>query len=247
MISIFLHRSGRTETATSIDRSWLNPSAASSLWVDLAAPSIPDSLILSDTFAFHRLAVEDATASTQPAKIDVYDGYLLGVFHAADGEVSCLVGQTFLVSVHRGESKAITGLMDSIRHDGKAMAEGPVGLWHRIVDAMADSHGPVLERMAAGVDSVEQRLSGKAPAALLRDILDLRRRVFAFRQSIDAQREVVQRLVRREFVDLSAEMTYRFRDVADHLMQFVNESAALEHRLAGSLAAGAGLAARRWM
>jgi hypothetical protein len=48
-------------------------------------------------------------------------------------------------------------------------------------------------------------------------------------------------------VDLSAEMTYRFRDVADHLMQFVNESAALEHRLAGALTAGAGLAARRWM
>ena len=62
MITIFLHRDGRTEPVTSIDRAWLNPASGVFLWVDLAAPSIPDSLILSDTFAFHPLSVEDAMA-----------------------------------------------------------------------------------------------------------------------------------------------------------------------------------------
>ena len=50
MVTIFVHRNGKTEQVTSIDRVWLNPAAGVNLWVDLAAPSIPEALILSDTF-----------------------------------------------------------------------------------------------------------------------------------------------------------------------------------------------------
>ena len=65
MVTIFVYRNGRAEPATSIDRSWLNPSSGAVLWVDLAAPSVPESLILSETFAFHPLSVEDAMATAQ--------------------------------------------------------------------------------------------------------------------------------------------------------------------------------------
>ena len=50
----------RTEPATSIDRAWLNPASGALLWVDIANPSVPESLLLSDTFGFHPLSVEDA-------------------------------------------------------------------------------------------------------------------------------------------------------------------------------------------
>jgi Mg2+ and Co2+ transporter CorA len=60
MVAIFVHRNGKTERVTSVDRAWLNPAANTIVWVDLAAPSIPETLILSDTFAFHPLSVEDA-------------------------------------------------------------------------------------------------------------------------------------------------------------------------------------------
>ena len=248
MITIFLHRGGRTEQATSIDRGWLNPAAGVSLWVDLAAPSIPESLILSDSFAFHPLAVEDAMSPRQPAKIEAYDGHLLAVLHAADGEVVCFVGPAFLVSVHRGESKAIADLVDSVQHGGKALAEGPVGLMHRIVDAMADSYRPAMDRMSECVASLERRLFEKATASLVRDVLELRREAFALRQTVHAQRDVVERLARREFVDVSTEVAFRFRDVRDHLVHAADEALALEDRLAGALTAAAGLASgRRWM
>ena len=54
------------------------------VWVDLAAPSIPESLILSDTFAFHPLSVEDATSALQYPKIEAYDGYLYAILHGID-------------------------------------------------------------------------------------------------------------------------------------------------------------------
>lgn len=44
MITIFLHRDGRVEQPTSIERNWLSPLHGAFLWVDIAAPSIPESL-----------------------------------------------------------------------------------------------------------------------------------------------------------------------------------------------------------
>ena len=74
MITIHLHRLGQTEQATSIDRAWLGPGSSVFLWVDLASPSIPESLILSDTFGFHPLSVEDAMSGRQSPKVEAYDG-----------------------------------------------------------------------------------------------------------------------------------------------------------------------------
>ena len=70
MNTIFVHRNGRTEQATEIDRAWLSPTSGVVLWADLAAPSIPELLILSDTFAFHPLSVEDARSAIQYPKAD---------------------------------------------------------------------------------------------------------------------------------------------------------------------------------
>src|SRR4051794_37034523 len=81
MVSILVHREGKTTQATSIDRSWLNPASGALVWVDLESPSIPESLILSDTFAFHPLSVEDAMSALQYPKAEAYDGYLYIILH----------------------------------------------------------------------------------------------------------------------------------------------------------------------
>jgi Mg2+ and Co2+ transporter CorA len=100
MNTIFVHREGRTEQVTSIDRSWLGSGAPVYLWVDLSAPSIPESLVLTDTFTFHRLAVDDAMAQTQSPKIAAYDGYLFAGIAGPDADVAFFVGSHYLVSVH---------------------------------------------------------------------------------------------------------------------------------------------------
>ncbi len=81
MVTIFINRNGQTEQVKSIDRVWLNPASNTFVWVDLAAPSIPDLLILSETFAFHPLSVEDARAELHYPKIEAYDGYLYAILH----------------------------------------------------------------------------------------------------------------------------------------------------------------------
>src|SRR5438445_9180445 len=122
MVTIFLHRNGVSEQVTSIDRGWLNPASGVILWVDLAAPSIPESLILSDTFGFHPLSVEDAMSERQYPKAEAYDGYLYVILHGIDfhpGErgfathdVDFFIGPNYLVTVHDGHSRSIANLRD---------------------------------------------------------------------------------------------------------------------------------------
>jgi Mg2+ and Co2+ transporter CorA len=61
---------------TSIENGWLDPASGVTIWVDIAAPSVPESLLLSDTFRFHPLSVEDAMSALEFA-IDSGDPRLL--------------------------------------------------------------------------------------------------------------------------------------------------------------------------
>jgi magnesium transporter len=247
--TIFVCRDGRTEQVTRIDRTWLGASAGAFLWVDLEAPSIPESLLLRDTFAFHRLAVEDAMSAGQTPKVEAYDGYLFAVVGGKDEEVDCFVGQTFLVTVHWSESKAIAELADNARHNAQWMSEGSVGLFHRVADAVIDGFRPRLEELRGRVDRVEAALFDKPSPALVRDLLSIRGETFALGTICRAQRDAVDRMARREFVDISTEMAWRFRDVDDHLVRMADEVSALQDRLAGLLIAASGLVAagRRWL
>jgi magnesium transporter len=49
------------------------------------------------------------------------------------------------------------------------------------------------------------------------------------------QRDVVGRLARREFPQISNEMAYRFRDVYDHLVRYADEATMFQDRVTGIL------------
>ena len=159
MVTIFINRNGQTEQVKSIDRVWLNPASSTFVWVDLAAPSIPELLILSDTFAFHPLSVEDARAELHYPKIEAYDGYLYAILHGiafqtdentfSSHDIDFFIGPNYLVTVHNGHSRSIAELHENAVRNPKVMAEGPVGLFHRIVDMMVDHYGPEMQKRSS--------------------------------------------------------------------------------------------------
>src|SRR5262245_4858930 len=157
MVSIYVHRNGKTEEATSVDRAWLNPASAAVLWVDLEAPSIPESLILSDTFAFHPLSVEDAMSARQYPRVEAYDGYLYVILHAIafdrdesgflTQDVDFFLGPTFLVTVHPGSCPSLADLRDHRPRNPKILVEGSVSLFHRRVDSIVDHYRPEMDKL----------------------------------------------------------------------------------------------------
>lgn len=244
MVTIFVHRNGKTEQVTSLDRAWLNPAAGVVIWVDLDAPSIPESLILSDTFAFHALSVEDAMSASQYPKVEAYDGYLYAILHGISFEqrgsfttkdVDFFLGPTYLVTVHGGDCPSINDLRTQAPRNAKILGEGSVSLFHRIVDSMVDHYRPEMDLLEDRLDDLENRIFDAPHPKLVRQILDEKRQVAALRRIVTPQRDVVARLARRDFPDISTEMAFRFRDVYDHLVRVADDAFTFQDRITGML------------
>jgi len=245
MLTIFVHRNGATEPATRIDRSWLIPASGAIVWVDLAAPSIPESLVLTDTFHFHPLSVEDAMSERQYPKVEAYDGYLYVILHGIESmaaehcfathDVDFFVGPNYLVTVHDGDSRSIADLRDHATRNAKILAEGPVALFHRIVDTMVDHYRPEIDKLEDRLDTLEDDIFKTADPRRVREILDEKRQVASLRRIVIPQRDVIARLARRDFVDVSTEMSFRFRDVYDHLVRIADDALIFQDRLTGIL------------
>lgn len=245
MITVFTHRDGVTEQATKFERAWLGPASGVVVWVDLAAPSIPEGLILSDTFAFHPLSVEDAMSERQYPKAEAYDGYLYVILHGihflkgdkgfSTHDIDFFVGPNYLVTVHDGDSGTIAELRDHATRNPKILGEGAVSLLHRIVDGMVDSYRPEMDKLEDRIDDLEKEIFGRPTPDLVRRILDEKRQIAGLRRIITPQRDVVARLARRDFVDISTEMSFRFRDVYDHLVRVADDVLIFQDRITGML------------
>ena len=243
MVTVFVQTNGTTTSAERLDAQWLDPASPSTLWVDLSAPTPEDARLLVDAFHFHPLAVEDAQSALQFPKIEAYAGYLYLVLHGIDvtgagrfatHDVDFFLGRNYLVTVHNGHSRSVAKVRDICGQHPHVLAEGPVGVMHRIIDSMVENYRPAVEAIEKGVESVESKaLSGSQ--SLVQPVLRLRKDLAHMRRVLVPQRDAIARLARHEFTQIGDEMAYRFRDVYDHVMRLTEEAFFFQDRLTGIL------------
>jgi len=212
------------------------------LWVDLMAPGEAERRLLSEVFSFHPLAVEDAVSALQFPKIETYPGYLYVVLHGIHAEpqhtqfatrdVDFFLGRNYLVTVHDGDSHSINTIREMCNRHEHILKEGPVSLMHRIVDRMIDNYRPVFEEIEARVGRLEEEAFA-GHERLSRRVMRLKRDVSSMRRVLVPQRDAIGRLARREFPAISDEMTYRFRDVYDHVVRLTEEAVLFQDRITG--------------
>ena len=245
MISILIQRNHVTERVPGVEPKWLEPGSGVTLWVDLAAPAADEFKILSDTFHFHPLAVEDAVAEVPHPKIEPYDGYVYLILHGIDfraaqhrfatHDTDFFLGPNYLVTVHDGQTRTIAEMHDICERNGHILNEGPVALMHRIIDLMVDHYRPEVEKLEGRLDTLEENVFEQPGHNMVRDILSLKRDINSLRRVVLPQRDVVGRLARREFGFVSDELAYRFRDVFDHLVRLSDEALLLQDRVTSIL------------
>lgn len=247
VITIYVHQDGRTWPVEHIAPEWLTAHAGALLWVDLADPTPEESRsILADAFHFHELAVEDAVATMHHPKVEPYDGYLYLILHGIDfnatqqggfstHDVDFFIGPHYLVTVHDGTSRSIAAVQGICHRNSLVMAAGPMAVVHRIVDTMVDNYRPEVSLLEARLDEVEEAVFTANNETVVRQILSLKRDVGSLRRVVTPQRDVVARLARREFAPVDESLSYRFRDVHDHLVRLADEANTFHDRITGVL------------
>jgi magnesium transporter len=247
MITIYVHRNGRTDIVDRVDPAWLDPSSDAMVWVDLAGPTKEEFSILGDVFHFHPLAIEDAVAAVHHPKIESYDGYLYLILHGIDyqkaqtafatHDIDFFLGRNYLVTVHDGQTRSAATIREMCARNQQVLGEGPAALMHRIIDQMVDNYRPEVEELEEWLDQLEQQVFERPSPDLIREILDVKRDVTALRRIALPQRDAVGRLARREFPIITDELAYRFRDVYDNLVRISDEALIFQDRVTSILEA----------
>ncbi len=255
MLTVFVHRDGRTENADSVDPRWLEPSSNVKVWVDLAAPTPDELSLLSDVFHFHPLAVEDAVAEVHHPKIEAYDNYLYLILHGIDyrksqtafatHDTDFFLGSNYLVTIHDGQMRSVASVRDVCSRNEHVLAEGPAALMHRIIDRMVDNYRPEVEELEKWLNELESEVFADPRPRLIREILDVKRDVTGLRRIALPQRDALGRLARREFPMISDELAYRFRDVYDSLVRIADEALIFQDRVTSILEAHLSFASHR--
>lgn len=245
MISVYVHQDGVTVPADRVDPVWLADGSRVKFWIDLADPTAADGRILSDVFHFHDLAVEDALGTTHHPKVESYGDYLYLILHRIDFEapehcfvthdVDFFLGRNYLVTVHSGESRSLERVAQVCQQNSRVLGEGPAALLHRIIDVMVDNYRPEIDELSERLDALEKEVFERTNPQLAKAILDFKRDVASLRRVVQPQRDVVGRLARREFPFIDEQISYRFRDVHDHLVRLADESMFFQDRITSLL------------
>jgi len=220
-----LTQEGTSTTATAENVSAAMASAKF-FWLDLDASGDADlTSVLTDTFHFHPLAVEDAEHFGQRPKLDDYDDYVYMVVHgaAAKGtgtvEVHIFFSDKFAVTIHRGTVSEIDDVRTKTAH--RRAGRPQVALVYFIVDALTDSFFPVLADFDDRIDTLEDAILVQPTEEQLGQVFAMKRQLMLIRKIVTPQRDM--------FAGISAgvtqlpgsgdETTRYFRDLYDHLIR----------------------------
>lgn len=246
-LKVFVHIDGQTRAADAVDPAWLGPGSRAIVWADLGNADPKETRrILSEVFRFHELSVEDAVGSLHHPKVEPYDGYLYLILHGIDWnatkqggfsthDIDFFIGANYLVTVHNGTSRSIASVQGICPRNAIVLGAGPMALVHRIVDTMVDNYRPEVSHLEERLDEVEEAVFSANNESIVRQILALKRDVGSLRRVVMPQRDVVARLARREFAIVDEHLSYKFRDVYDHLVRLADEANTFHDRVTGVL------------
>jgi magnesium transporter len=185
---------------------------------------------IGQRFGLHPLTLADIVHADQRPKVEVYDEHLFLVLrmpHLDDGiwteQLSLIVGRDFVLTLQEREGDCFDPVRARLRQDKSRMRTfGADYLAYALLDALIDSHFPVLERFGEALDALESAVVEQPAPELVPRIHDLKRDLLELRRALWPMREVMSHLLRDETAFISAATRVYLRDCADHVFQLMD-------------------------
>lgn len=200
-------------------------------WVNIEKPTERETEYLAQNYPFHPLDLDDCLSRVQRPKIDEYKEYLFLVLHfpvfktearvTTAGQVSIFIGDSYLITLHKGELKPLVKLFKECQIDEESrqeyLGQGTGSLLYRITDRLVDYCMPILNKIVDNIEGVEDEIFSDTARETVRNISILRRDIISFRRIIWPMRAVLGSLEPRVRRFTKADMAVYFGDMVDHL------------------------------
>ena len=161
-------------------------------WIGLYRPDPEELRSVAEEFDLNHLAVDDALAGHQRAKLEHYGETLFLVLRPARyldhlekvefGEIHVFAGEDFVVTVRRAESPDLARVRHRMESQPEFLALGPDAVLYAILDQVVDEYEPVVAGLENDVDEIEDDLFAADPG-VSRRIYELSRQVIMFQRA----------------------------------------------------------------
>jgi magnesium transporter len=220
-------------------------------WIGLYRPDVAEIRSVAQEFGLHPLAVEDAIAAHQRAKLERYGTTLFTVLRPARylddvervefGELHVFTGQEFVVTIRHAEAPDLGRVRDRLEQAPELLRRGPEAVLYAILDQVVDEYAPVVAGLENDIDEIEDQLFQGDPA-VSRRIYELSREVIEFQRAAGPLLGMLTALeggFEKYQVDL--ELQRSLRDVHDHAIRIVERAGSFRALLQNALTVSATL------
>jgi magnesium transporter len=218
------------------------------LWVDISGePNREIESILLDDFNFHPLAVDDALVETHIPKVDDWTDYLYLVMRIVllledredleieTPELDVFLGSNYLVTYHKIPLTIIDTIWQMCQRDSRTLAKGTGNLFYQIADELINQYMPIMERIDELSDQIEDEVFDNPKPMVLNKIFSLKRALLELRRALIPQREVFNKLARKDFAIIRDQDQVYYRDVYDHMVRLQEINEGLRDLISGAL------------
>jgi magnesium transporter len=198
-------------------------------WIHLERPREADREWLEREFGFHPLAIEDVASRNQRPKLDAYDDYLFIVLHfpvfdkptgrLLTAELDLFVGPDFLITLPDQTLPPLAAMYERYRERDEmregVFSKGTGYLLYKIVDTCVDASFPMLRKMGAKLDQLEDDIFEGRSAKIVEEISNAKQDIINFRRVVRPMRAVLRDLERTKQRYIADDLDIYFDDITD--------------------------------
>lgn len=150
---------------------------------------------------------------------------LHGINYTIDSEIvetsqlELFVGSNYVVSHHIFPVLSTQEIRRLVEESGRSVKRGADFLAYEIADALIDNILPTIDSMNDVADDIDEEAIHNPRKTTLEAILKLKRSTMQLYRVMAPQREVLNRLSRRDFNIITEDAQIYFRDIYDHLVR----------------------------
>jgi magnesium transporter len=220
------------------------------LWIDLYNCTADELKYVGNIFDFHPLAIEDCLHDSPRSKVDKYEDddnqYYFFVFHAlrydeekeieiTTEELNIFLGKNYLVTIHKKPLQTIGRIAAASLRSNQYMNRGPDFLLYSMVDGITDEYFPILERLSARIDELEDEIYVEPVHEITEEFLALKRNIVLIRRVIQPQKRIFANVNGRYSFEIDEENIPYYIDLVDHLERISDSVESYRDLISGAL------------
>ncbi|MDR0723601.1 MAG: magnesium transporter CorA family protein [Endomicrobium sp.] len=200
------------------------------IWIDIHLENHElthqETELLSETFHFHEMSIEDCLFPQYYPKIEEFENYVFGAIHGIQlkpnyyqefedsiYELNFFVGKGFLVTVHTEELFFLETLFERAKARPQVEMKSLENLLYNVFNKVVSSYEFTLEKIDDKMEGLEDEILETPETENMEDILDTKKVVFAMRKIAESQQASYIYFTRANNELILREYLVYFRDI----------------------------------